>query len=239
MSQASDLLRLQDIDLALIRCRAAVAELPQRARLAAARAAAKRVSGELTKIMGRRKDVEIELADLEQARADYVAKVDEAQARADEAGGYRDATGVEAQLSNLAKRIEKADFETERLLAELETVEKAERNASELREKLDAQRAELEASLESDVKRLKDEAQALLAERSELTGRMEQPLLSGYERAAKRFGGVAVETLSGNRPSACRVVLQPSSFTDIRRGPAITTCPYCKRILVVSDEGGE
>ena len=62
-------------------------------------------------------------------------------------------------------------------------------------------------------------------------------LLDRYEKARKRFGGVAVETLVGNKPSACRVTLQPSSFADIRRSASeVTTCPYCKRILVVSQE---
>ena len=49
--------------------------------------------------------------------------------------------------------------------------------------------------------------------------------------------GIAVEPLVGNRPSVCRVALQPSSYTDIRRSNAeVTTCPYCKRMLVISKE---
>lgn len=240
MSQASDLLRLQDIDLALIRCRAAAKDLPQRPRVSAARAAARKVSGELTKIVGKRKDLEIELADLEESRSAYAAKVNEAQSRLNGSeGGYRDVAGIEAMLSNLAKRLEKVEFETERLMGELELTERAERNATELKGRLEAQRADLEASLAAQAEGLAAKAKGLLEERADVASRIDASLMGGYERASKRYAGVAVETLSGNRPSACRVALQPSSFSDIRRGPAITTCPYCKRILIVSDEGDE
>ena len=216
MSEATSLLRLQEIDLSLMRLRKAADQLPQRAKVAAARAASKKVASELTKIVGQRKDVEIDLADLDERKAMLSDKVSEVQADASASADHRAAQDLELSLSSLAKKLEKVDFDAERLAAE----EKAQTDAWR----------EAAADITSQVKELTSERERVVATISpELMGR--------YDEARKRFGGLAVETLEGNRPSACRVALQPSSFSDIRRSDSdITTCPYCRRILVVSRE---
>ena len=237
MSEATSLLRLQEIDLSLMRLRKAADQLPQRAKVAAARAASKKVASELTKIVGQRKDVEIDLADLDERKERLTAKVSEVQGDAPSASDHRAAQDLENSLSSLAKKLEKVDFDSERLLEQLETIERAERNARSLADRLAAEeQAQTKAWREAaaDITR---QAGELKDERERVAGAISPELMATYEAASKRFGGLAVETLEGNRPSACRVALQPSSFSDIRRSSSdITTCPYCRRILVVSRE---
>jgi len=36
-------------------------------------------------------------------------------------------------------------------------------------------------------------------------------------------------------PSICRVKLQPSLFSDLKKADAITECPYCHRLLVTQE----
>lgn len=236
MSEASELLRLQEIDLELMRTKKTAEALPQRQKVAAARAAAKKVAGELTKIVGQRKDLEIELADLDDSKRFFSEKVTEIQD-----GTYnqdfRSAQDMEYNLATLAKKIEKCDYDTEHLLPRLETVERAEKNARALAEKLEREEAAQVASFKQAMDKITEQVEALASERERIVADLPASIVTSYEAARKRFGGVAVETLVGNRPSACRVALQPSSFTDIRRsGAEVTTCPYCKRILVVTNE---
>lgn len=236
MSEASALLRLQEIDLELMRAKKNAEALPQRQKVAAARAAAKKVAGELTKIVGQRKDLEIELADLEDSKKFFSEKVTEIQS-----GSYnqdfRSAQDMEFNLATLAKKLEKCDYDTEHLLPRLETVERAEKNARALADKLEREEAAQLASFKQAMDKITAQVKSLAAERERIVASLPGSLVTSYEAARKRFGGVAVETLVGNRPSACRVALQPSSFTDIRRsGAEVTTCPYCKRILVVSNK---
>ena len=236
MSEASELLRLQEIDLELMRTQKTAEALPQRQKVAAARAAAKKVAGELTKIVGQRKDLEIELADLDDSKRFFSEKVTEIQD-----GTYnqdfRSAQDMEYNLATLAKKIEKCDYDTEHLLPRLETVERAEKNARALAEKLEREEAAQVASFKQSMDKITEQVKALASERERIVADLPASIVTSYEAARKRFGGVAVETLVGNRPSACRVALQPSSFTDIRRsGAEVTTCPYCKRILVVTNE---
>lgn len=237
MSEATALVRLQEIDLTLLRLSKAADQLPQRGKVVAARAASKKVMSELTKIMGQRKDVEIELADLEDCKKLLEGHVAECQEQAKDVVDYRDTLDLEEQLSLLAKKLEKVDFDTERLLERLETVERAERNAEALKARLAKEEQALTDSWRQAAADITEQAGKLKAERADTVSGISPELLDRYEKARKRFGGVAVETLVGNKPSACRVTLQPSSFADIRRSASeVTTCPYCKRILVVSQE---
>ncbi len=236
MSEASALLRLQEIDLELMRAKKNAEALPQRQKVAAARAAAKKVAGELTKIVGQRKDLEIELADLEDSKKFFSEKVTEIQSGSYDQD-FRSAQDMEFNLATLAKKLEKCDYDTEHLLPRLETVERAEKNARALADKLEREEAAQLASFKQAMDEITAQVKSLAAERERIVASLPGSLVASYEAARKRFGGVAVETLVGNRPSACRVALQPSSFTDIRRsGSEVTTCPYCKRILVVSNE---
>ena len=226
MSEASELLRLQEIDLELMRTKKTAEALPQR----------QKVAGELTKIVGQRKDLEIELADLDDSKRFFSEKVTEIQD-----GTYnqdfRSAQDMEYNLATLAKKIEKCDYDTEHLLPRLETVERAEKNARALAEKLEREEAAQVASFKQAMDKITEQVKTLAFERERIVADLPASIVTSYEAARKRFGGVAVETLVGNRPSACRVALQPSSFTDIRRsGAEVTTCPYCKRILVVTNE---
>lgn len=236
MSEASALLRLQEIDLELMRTKKTAEALPQRQKVAAARAAAKKVAGELTKIVGQRKDLEIELNELEDSKKFFSGKVTEIQ-EGTYNQDFRSAQELDFTLSTLAKKIEKCDYDTEHLLPRLETAERAEKNARALADRLEKEEAAQVASFKEAMEQITSRAKSLAAERERIVASLPATLVASYEAARKRFGGVAVETLEGNRPSACRVALQPSSFTDIRRsGAEVTTCPYCKRILVVATE---
>ncbi len=239
MTEQTALLRLQEIDLELMRAKKTAEELPQRAKVQAARAAYKKVSGELTKIVGQRKDVEIELSELEDQKNFLEGKVTEVQ-EAVSNGTYRDAQSYDAALSTLAKKLEKISFDTERQLEQLEVVERAEKNARDLAAKVQAEEEAQTESFKADMETIKGHVTELATERTDVAGQVSADNMKAYEDAKKRFGGIAVETLVGNRPSVCRVTLQPSSYTEIRRsGKSVTSCPYCKRILVLGQEGEE
>lgn len=72
----------------------------------------------------------------------------------------------------------------------------------------------------------------LAGERKAAIADISEDVLAAYGRATKRFGGLAVERLTGNMPSICRVKLQQGIYGELMRGPIITECPYCHRMLV-------
>ncbi len=237
MTVADTLVRLQEVDLELLKHASTLSAMPQRKRLQTIELAARKVATELKGIVGQRKDAETEIADAEEALAHYREKTVEVQAAAD-AGEHthREIRDFEQQLTSLAKRIEKSEYTLRPLREQLERLERAERNARATSERLEAERTATEAALADGSSSLRAEIVRLSNERNDLAGRLAPELLERYEVARKRFKGLAVERLHGNVPSVCRVKLQPSQFHDLSQGEEITECPYCHRILITSEE---
>lgn len=237
MTVADTLVRLQEVDLELLKHASTLSAMPQRKRLQTIELAARKVATELKGIVGQRKDAETEIADAEEALAHYREKTVEVQAAAD-AGEHthREIRDFEQQLTSLAKRIEKSEYTLRPLREQLERLERAERNAHATSERLEAERTATEAALADGSSSLRAEIVRLSNERNDLAGRLAPELLERYEVARKRFKGLAVERLHGNVPSVCRVKLQPSQFHDLSQSEEITECPYCHRILITSEE---
>ena len=237
MTEATALLSLQDLDIRLLKCASTLAAMPQRARLKTIDLARRKVSSELTGIVGQRKDAELEIADIRENLAHYHAKTAEVQAAADEGQHtHREIRDFEQQLTSLAKRIEKCEFALGPAQERLERLARAERNARLTAERLDSERDATQASLDADSKSLRAEIVDLTRQRERAAEQVSEAHLAAYEVARKRFKGLAVERLTGNVPSVCRVKLQPSSFHDLAHGDEITECPYCHRILITSEE---
>ena len=237
MTVADTLVRLQEVDLELLKHASTLSAMPQRKRLQTIELAARKVATELKGIVGQRKDAETEIADAEEALAHYREKTAEVQAAAD-AGEHthREIRDFEQQLTSLAKRIEKSEYTLRPLREQLERLERAEKNARATSERLEAERTATETALADGSSSLRAEIVRLSHERNDLAGRLAPELLERYEVARKRFKGLAVERLRGNVPSVCRVKLQPSQFHDLSQGEEITECPYCHRILITSEE---
>ena len=242
MSEATALVQLQEIDLRLLRLKVELDSMPQQEKLHTIKAALKKVSSELTKIVGQRKDAQTEIADLESDLEHFLEKTDEVKRTADErSANYRQIKDLEAQLSHLAKRVEKCEFELVQARERLDHIQLAERNALAVQERLKAEQAAQNASLESETAEMRDEAVALVNERRRLVADIEEDTLKAYDKARPRFKGLGVEKLVGNVPSTCSVKLQPRLYSELIKGPVIAECPYCHRILITRDpeEGDE
>lgn len=233
MSESQALLRLQEIDLQLMRDSHALRQMPQQKRLAALAQAKKKLKSELQKIVGQRKDAQMELDDNEERHIRLLQIMDEVREKAQESG-YREVGDIESQLTSLAKKVEKLEFAHGELQASLGKLEKAEANARALGDRLDSEGEELEASYKRDSADIMARVRELARERKAVLAQLSPQTARTYDEKSKRFGGLAVERLQGNVPSVCRVKLQPSQYGDLRSaGEPIAECPYCHRMLVV------
>lgn len=240
MTEASALLRLQQIDIELLRHASTLQKLPQQEKLKKIALARKKVAVELKKITGQRKDAEIDIVDVNADISHYRQVRERVMAEAEEGPlTHREARTVEESLTHLAKVTEKCEFRLGPLNEKLEKLKLAEANAQKMLGRLDEEEAATKKSFEDDSASVRAQILKLKDERDAACSEISAEVLARYEAARKRFGGLAVEILTGNVPSTCRVKLQPSLYHDIARGPQITECPYCHRILVTTQEGEE
>ena len=237
MTEPAALMRLQELDLELLKHASTLSAMPQRKRLQTIELASRKVASKLKGIVGQRKDAQTDVTEAEEALGHYRAKTAEVQAEAD-AGEHthREISSFEQQLTSLAKRIEKSEFTLGPLRERLERLERAERNARLTADRLEAERATTQSELEEASRDLRARIVTLSREREQVAAELPAALLERYEAARKRFKGLGVERLRGNVPSVCRVKLQPSQFHDLAQHGEITECPYCHRILITSEE---
>ena len=234
MTEATALLALQDLDLRLLKLASQLSSMPQQEMLRKIDQLSKRVSSEITRIMGQRKDAQMEI------EAHYREKTAEVQAEADSgAHTHREVIDLERQLTSLAKHIEKSEFRLGPAREQLRRLEYAEHNAKRTLAETENRRVLVQNSLEKESKGIRSDIVRLSREREAAAAALAPERLAAYESARKRFKGLAVERLVGNVPSVCRVKLQPSQFHDLAHGDEITECPYCHRMLITSEEGQE
>lgn len=237
MSEASALISLQETDIELLRLASQLQKLPHQERLKTIALAKKKVAAELKKITGQRKDAEIDICDVNADISHYRQVAERVKAEAEEGPlTHREARTVEESLTHLAKVTEKSEFQLGPLNEKLKKLQLAEANAQKMLERLEAEEQATRASYDEDSAEIRAKIVELKAERDQSAAEVSDEVMARYETARKRFGGLAVETLTGNVPSTCRVKLQPSQFHDLSRGPKISECPYCHRILITSAE---
>lgn len=238
MSEATSLVRLQDIDLRLLRHASTLAAMPEQKRMKTIELAKHKVASELSKIVGQRKDVEIDIADLEEKLKHYQEKTAEVQQiAAAREQNYRNIQDLESQLTSLAKRIEKAEFDLGPLHESLDHLRLAERNARLMADRLDEEMTNTRTAYERNSENIKKQIVELAEERADVVSDISPKVMATYEVTRTRFKGLAVERLVGNIPSICRVKLQPALFHDLSCGPAIAECPYCHRMIVTEEVG--
>ena len=239
MTEPEALLALQDVDVQVMRINAQLAEMPQQRRIRELEQSAKKLAGQLKTIIGQRKDAVMDLEDNEAAHAEVMEKISQVKSEAAErAASFRQTRDVEAHLTALAKRQEKLEFAYEQLAAQVERAETAERNARALGQRMMAEREAQLTSFNQQTSDLQARLRQLAGRRKALLNDITPEVAARYEQASKRFGGLAVESVNlsddgASAPSVCRVSLQPSLVSDVRRGGSIIECPYCHRILVI------
>ena len=181
MSESVNLMQLQDIDLQLLKLASNLASMPQVQKIKNAQLAEKKIASQLKQVLGVKKDVEIDISDLNEQRAHYVLKTEEVSAAVETATNHRALRDFDQQLSSLAKNIEKCDFKLAAKAEELEKCKKAYQTAQDLQVKLMKERESLSQSLEIDSAALRAEIVELSKSREELAAQISTNTLERYE----------------------------------------------------------
>lgn len=147
----------------------------------------------------------------------------------------RELKSVEAEVDATVRRIEEHE---ESMLAVMERLDELERRSTDLLAQADAETrraAELEVTLDESAKEWLAELGELRAIRDRQAGALPAGLIERYEQAAERGGGTGVGVLDGNTCTACRIEMSYADVGELFAGPPLTTCPQCRRLLVVRE----
>jgi hypothetical protein len=198
------------------------------------------------------------VAVIEQKLAGTKAQLEKAQAavKADEAGRRKYDTAISDLRGKISKyRDQSLDVKTndqyKALLHEIQFAEQEiasnEDKILELMVNADARDKEVKAAQAelktetADIEKEKQEArqrtaedEKLLAEwrgkRDQIRTRVGEDLLRHYERVSK-FRGSGIAEVRDQKCMACRVMLRPQTYNEVRSGQQTIVCDSCQRIL--------
>jgi len=239
MTQAASLLRLQELDLAILRSNKRLQELPEKQEILAVRTKTRDVTE-----LHRKADLLVHKLNHDlKAHQDEIASLTEKLATEQEkvtaTSDHRAAQSITREMDGLRRRQDKLEMESLQLM---ERIEKATAQIVKIDEAL-TQLAEKDAVLVAQFQKvggaLQKDIKALEKERGEVALLLAKETLTRYEQSRESKGGVGVGRLEGDQCSACRMSLPMERVRELDAGPDIGTCPQCRRLIVVRTESPE
>lgn len=228
------LLKLQHIDLEILRANKRLEELPQRKAILEARTKRKAVEQKRAQLDALRADVERRLSDVGEEDAALAEKQRRAQAEIDEArDDYRSVEARSKELDGFARRRDELEARLSAIGEELEKVEGVQAQVARMLSDLDAEERAATESFVREGGALKDALFRNEAERASLASSLPKELLASYEKIAARTGGVAVGRLQGGSCGACRMAIEGGRLIDMKGQGNVGVCPQCGRLLVL------
>lgn len=231
-SQQTELLSLGDLDLEIKRSKTTLNQLTNGAQFEQLRAQQRALAGRLIEARNALDSVEL---DLKRAEADL--ELVDLRVKKDntillQTSSPKDAQGIQAELSTLARR--QSELEDAQLMI-LERKESAEAVYTEiLAEKsgIDSELSELEGKVETEVIKFRSGLDLLTQRRQKQAVSIEPDLLKAYELKAAR--SIAIGRLNGRECGACRIGIGATALAEILALPkdSFATCPECQAFLV-------
>ena len=230
----TNLLRMQQIDLDLMKAKKKLEELPQRATILAARQKKRTIEQKRDQVAEMRARAEGMAAKLEAEDAELAEKQRRVQEAIDGSlGNYRNVEAHTRELNGFAKRRNALEVELTRLGEELAKIEGVQSQVSQALAEVDKQEAAAIVSFQREGGALQAEIARMSADREGMSAELSPELRDTYNRTASRTGGVAVGLLTEGRCGVCRTVIDGGRLIDLKAEAPLGTCPHCKRLLVV------
>lgn len=138
------------------------------------------------------------------------------------------------EIEYIEKEIRKAEDRILEQMGEAEpldaNVKKAEIALKEEKQAVEAEKARARERTAADQAELAQ----LRAERAESVAKLPRPTMAGYDRIRKKWGSIVIAEVVDGRCSACQIVLRPQHMQDLKKGDSLMLCESCGRFLFLN-----
>lgn len=228
------LLRMQQVDMEIIRLNKELSALPQRKVIVSAREKKRTVEEKRAKVEAMRTAAEQKLSRVSDEDALLAEKQRIAQAAVEGAqGNYRNVEARTKEMNGYAKRRSTLEEELDALGAELAKVQEVESQMNTLLEAINRQEKEAIEEFQAQGGALKNDIARLEAGKARVSAALSAELAALYEKTAARSGGVALARLLDGKCGACRTTITGGRLIDLKSQAPLGVCPNCNRLLIV------
>lgn len=236
MSDIKVLEQLQACDTAYVRLEKELESLPEAKQIMDCRAKRRELKGKQDQVVELSDEVDSKLSKLQAEEERVIAKIAELQSTLDSTSDYRVSQSVTKDMQGQVKRQESIALEQNELLERQIKVDKLAAQVAGMLAKLDHSEQHLTDDFKKKGGEIKERMGRSLAERKALLVQLDAQLASKYESIRKEKGGIALARLDGDHCSVCSTVILTGQLAKLKKGPALTECPNCHRLMVVEDE---
>lgn len=233
MTTAADLFALQEVDQALDRANARLAEIEEAmaepGELIEGRQLVEERRQAVNALRGRQKDLEWAVDEVRRKAAEVEAKLYGGSVR-----NPKELSDLQADLNSLQAQVRKREDDLLSLLVELEEAEGELARAEADCAALEAHWAEERDRLLQEKAALEPEVQRLESMRGDRSSGADRSALNLYQALRQRRGGWAVAKVERGMCQGCRISLPTSVLQKARAGLGLVQCVSCERILLVS-----
>lgn len=235
------LLTLADLDSEVARVQHAARSLPQHKAIADLMSARQGVTDELVASATEVDDLAVAVRKAEADLVPVRARLERDETRVAD-GSVSDGKVLRSlteEVEHLKRRINSLEDDELELMGQLE-------NATAHRDRIAAQKAEIETRLRDEVAardeavgKLSQEAKDLAATRAPIAAKLPADLLKLYEKH-RASTGLGAAALKAGRCSGCQLQITVADLDAYRRAPAeqVLRCAECDRILVRTADSG-
>lgn len=235
MTEGEILLELSELDLALMRARKRLDELPEKRAILSLRRQLKEIEDAVERARAYVHDAEQEIARTEDESASIQARIssEEEKLLAGAISDPREVQNVSREIDALKRRVEALEHEQLGLMQKSEHGKEQLQRVEEVLAKGRAKEAELIDAYRRHGGDIQTEIARLSTERSAAAGRLDEATRERYEALREVKHGIAVGVLKGTVCSACRMEIPAAEVQALLAGPEVGECPNCRRMIVV------
>ena len=228
------LLKIQAIDLAVMKIKKQRAELPQRVKVQLLRKKRDEISAKLDQALEIEKKAKAEFTKVEDEDRQLSDKQKRAQELIDAAGSdFRKVESHSKEMAGAAKRREALAEKRVAVEAQLAKIKGVRDQLEGAIAASEAEEARLRADFEDEDNALAEHIRTSTAQRDKLASTIDPELVKLYEKTAAKTGGVGIGKLEEDTCGICRTGIEGGRLIALKAEAPLGTCPMCKRLLVV------
>lgn len=191
----------------------------------------------LEQIRALRKDATKRLTRIDDEDASLQKKEAGVQAAIEAAGNdFRNAESRTKELDGIFRRRNELSSNREEVDAELSKIKSLESQGNAALAELDDSEAKATESFKSEGTAIMKSIAANRAKRDAILEQVSPDVERLYRKTSELFDTVFIGKLEGSGCSVCRAKIEPGRLIAIMNEAPLSTCPNCKRLLIIDPE---
>ncbi len=236
MSSIKALINLQECDTQIIRSKKELDELPEVQAIMECRAKRKEIKGKQDQVVELAEENENKIAKLQAEEEQVVQKLKDLQSTLDSSSDYRVTSSVTRDMEGQVKRQANIAKELDELLERQIKIDNLADQVADMLQKLNHNEQHHTESFKEKGGAIRDRIASLESERETLLAQIEPDIAHRYEALREEKNGIGLSRLEEDHCSICRSIILTGELSKLLKGPALSECPSCHRLMIVREE---